>query len=336
MADDTLKSLVDLIRSKVNCECLYLYGSRAIGTAQEEKSDYDFLAIARLPSIVASIRKLHSLRRTLEEATPVRVDLTFLTPQSTYRFRSSLPLMVWNRTAKLVYGRKDILREFHVGSFAPDEESVAYYVCHEVEWLLRHIDIDRNLGASIDHRALTKLSGLLADDILLGAGSLRGAKELASSIQTEAMKENCDVHSVCRSCADFLEGIRGQFSTYGHPSALQYVRSAISILAETLRLHSLTTPRRRTTQYQLVSALLYVYQSLETNPISTDLLLRAFQVLGSPPASEVTPSSINSGDGYTFELWARVRLRIREDWDSVMNYPFGRVAFYRQFAVVLV
>jgi hypothetical protein len=326
MTDETLRRLVDLIRTSVNCECVYLFGSRGTGTAQEGKSDYDLLVIASLPSLLASMRRFSSLRRALDGVSPVHVELVFITPQSAFRSRSSLFLMQWN-LGRLVYGRKDILRDFRVGSFVPDQTSVVYQSCHEVlYYLLPYVKIDRNLGASIDHRALAKLSRLLEGDILLGAGSLGGLMRLASSIRTEAMKENCDVHSVCRSYADFFRGVREQFNGLDQGSALSQLRSTAYILAETLRFRTLAFARGRTAQYQFMSALMYFFQSMEMDPPSVDLLQKASRLLQSSFPSERALQELRTEDGHPFTLWAQVKSGLIENpffMTSVMNYPFG-------------
>ncbi len=287
---------------------MYLFGSRGEATAQGE-SDYDLLVIASLPSLLASIRKITSLRSALYDASPVPVDLVFMTPQSVFRSRSSLFLMVWDRSAKLIYGRRDIFRDLSVGSFAPDETSVFYKSCQEAMYLVRYINVDKGQRISIDQRALNKMRSMLLAGDILGAESLRGRTKLASSIGFEAMKETFDTQAVSRLYANFLREIREQSRRLGS-----------SGLFRTL------TFSQGKGQYQFVNALMYFFQSMEEDPPNVDLLRRASRLLDGASASKKVLQELKGEDPFT--LWSQVKSRIFRNpffVTSINDYPFGLV-----------
>ena len=336
MVDETLDRILMEIRANVNCECVYVFGSRGRGTAQEGKSDYDVLVVASLRSILGSVVRIPSLRRVIDASSPVPVEVTFLASNLVTRYRDALPLMAWSLSAKLVQGRRDILRDLRVGAFAPDEMSSVYLSCHKAKWFLRFIRMDGNLNVSIEQEGLNKLSRLLDEDIQLGAGSLKGLRELASIASAEATRNNCDPATLCRSYADFLEGASERFARGDPRSTLSYLGLTASSLAEMIRFRTLAFPRGRNSQFRMVSALICFFRSMETKPPRIDLLRKASSLLNASFTTGSSPPEPKSDDNYPLALWTQVRSRLRGgEWDTLMNYPFGILVLHHPFSVIL-
>lgn len=72
MGDKTLNRIPESIRAGINCECVYIFGSRGKGTPQEGMSDYDILVVASLRSILASIGRIPA---PTESSPPARACL---------------------------------------------------------------------------------------------------------------------------------------------------------------------------------------------------------------------------------------------------------------------
>ena len=336
MADETLGRIMKEIQANIHCECMYVYGSRGRGTAKEGKSDYDLLVVASLRSILASIGRTPKLRRALDASSSVPVDITLIASSSVPRLKNALPLMVWSQSARLVYGKRDILRDSLVGSFAPSEMSAFYLSCHEAKWFLRFIKMDRSFNVSIGREGLVKLSRFLNEEILSGARSVRGLQDFASSISIEAKKESCDPATVCGLFAHYLEGIRGRFVGGDPRSALSYVGLTVSILAEMFHFGTYAAPRGRTTQLQMIDALVCFYRSMETKPPNVDLLRRASGLLNASFATRRSPPELATAENYPSALWAQVRARLRgREWDALMDFPFGTFVLHRPFPIVL-
>ena len=327
--------LVRLIRSNVPCECVYLHGSRAEGTEQLGRSDYDILAVASLPSLMSSIGRLPLLRRQMAKASSLPVDLTFITPWAASASRRSLLLISWSRKAKLVAGTRDVLGDLKISSMMPDPLSVYYNSGHQTKWLLRYISIDSNLRVSVERRGVKKLRAYLEEDIVLGAGSSKGLTDFASITRTEDEKENCDLHALSRGCAVFLKRMHQEILNYPPSPFFPSLLSSVSSVAEMRASRIPGFPPGRMTRAQLVNALMLFYQSMKSDPPNTDLVRRAALSLGSPLGLPGAAASYQSEDRYLLALWNRVRSKIRGNWDSIMCYPFGSLVFHRPFPIVL-
>jgi len=335
VSDPTLGTLVRLIRSSIPCESLYVHGSRAEGTEELGRSDYDILAVATLPSLLSSLGRLPSLRRRIAGASPLPVDLTLITPLAASESRGSLLLISWSRKAKLVAGPRDVLRDLNISSMTPNPLSVSYNSGHQAKWLLRYIKMDSSLRVVVDCRGVRKLCEYLEEDIALGAGSSKGMADFASVIRAENQKESCDLHALSRACAALLKGMNQQImGSAPHPS-FPSLLSRVSSMAETRVTRIPGFPPGRKTQAQLVHALMCFYQSMESDPPSVNLVGRAARALGSPLGQPDAPASYHSEGEYLYASWNRVRSKIRGYWDSIMSYPFGSVVFHRPFPIVL-
>lgn len=328
--DQTLLRLVRLISSSVACECVYLHGSRAMGTEEPERSDYDILAIADLHSVVASAGRLPTLKRRIARTSPLPVDLTFITPRAALESRNSLLLISWSRKARLVAGERDLLGDLNISSLAPDPLSAVYNSGHQAKWLLRYVSMDGGLRVSLARRGLRKLSEYLEEDIALGAGSSKGLAAFAASINAEAQKEDCDIHAVSRACAAFLKVMREQVMD-SHPRVLS--RMSAMVEARVTRIPGF--PPGMKTRGQLVNALTCLYQSMESDPPDVDMVRRAARSLGSPLGLANASDAYGSEEEYLFAVWNRVRDKIRANWDTIMGYPFGSVVSHRPFPIVL-
>ena len=324
-----------LVNSSVKCECIYLHGSRATGEGLSIKSDYDLMAVAEISSILSSRRRLVHLRSALKEILPVKTELTLLTPQSISRARDSILLMVWNEEAKLVHGKRDILKDLGVGTFVPSEESVRDTTCFTLEHLLREFRVDRARGSiTFVKEGLLKVDRFLSAHARVAGWTHRDLADLASSVSSAAAKDHPDLRTVSHACADYLEQTSEQFTKSGLSSQLSYLLTYHRFS----RLHMFDAlSQRESSKSQFMKALTLLFRSTEIDPPSMTMLRRASWFLKSSLAFEKVQPSLNSEEDDPCQLWAEVKSGIRRSWDTVMDYhyPFGQVLMSRPFRTVL-
>ncbi|HME19447.1 MAG TPA: hypothetical protein VKF15_06920 [Nitrososphaerales archaeon] len=293
------------------------------------------MVVAKISSILGSRRKLARLRHVLEVTSPAKVELTLLTPQSISRARDSLLLMAWNQQARLIYGRRDVLKDLRVGSFTPSEKSVRELTCFTIERLLRDFRVDQiRRSITVEKEGLLKVARFLSIHGQLAGWSHRGLADLAVSVSSEAAKEAPDLRVISRACADYLEQTGELFERSDLLSQLSYL----------LTYHHVSRVRtfdalsqRESSKSQFTSALACLFRSTETDPPGILMLQEASHFLRSSLAFEKVRPSFGSGEDNPYALWAEVKGGIRRNWDTVMDYhyPFGEVLMFRPFRTVL-
>jgi predicted nucleotidyltransferase len=296
LLDGQIDEVIRFIGSRTSYEALYLYGSRAEGTATE-KSDFDMLLITKTGFYVTHYVRLYKLKRLLKKHFRNRVDLHVASTASLRRSSAGFPLRIIRRNGLLVSGN-DVLPES-----TPFVEPTSYRLTCALACFdfLLHLRLTPD-GVNLEKKDLSRSVRFLRQYSDL-VGGKKDLSDVASRLEGLEGRQESDAREACRAVADFLdrdlEGLRFSKLDLFLYVPLAWIRRRKRILLGVFF-------RRRHATERILEAQALLLRAACSLPPDLALLRRTFELLSDHV------NDLNTEDSH--DAWNKLRTVVATYW----------------------